>query len=1166
MVEASPQMRDVEFAFDIGHSSIGWAVLGSHGEEPEILGCGSVVFQKDDCLASSRRAFRRQRRHIRSTRQRIARLEKFLVHCGIFTREQLAEKHVAGGGHASPWLLAARVLASNGAERLEWPAFWDVLRWYAHNRGYDSLAHLAGQAVDELSETELAQQKEDTEREQKAIELMQRHGKQTMAETVFAVLCKPHGVVDPLAVNPSRLPFLQTYFKGEKCAFSRKTVREEVERILRAHVDHLKGCDARFIRLMLTPALSKEDRAELAAAGIRLPKRYARGLLFGKLALRFDNRIIATCPITGTKVPGRRQPEFLEYRWAEKLNDLRTGAPIPAGEEAQFPSYKPGDLRALSANERRALDARVRALGFLHIEADKPDKTTGSIKRGRNELRDLVEEITGSDRHNLETMLLVPNIKEAFRLVPIRSGREPFRLVWGAFGAPHDVMGKDGDSRYVDDPLRHRFLAQLLRGKALTPTEVCRQLEGLGRVETSESIRAAVRAAATGRGKFKPERFDSLMSEEFSVERLKGRARFSTEMLIRAVQQTFHPTAPRDPTAIGGCLEQTREVQDRQLVTGLDHKTNNHLVRHRLLILRRLFDELRRQFPGNLLRTTIEVARELKEMSGMTAKQKAKELAGKINQHGAAADAAAKAMQTIVESGGKPKPITASLIRKARVWLDLNRHDIYRDQVIDFVTVIHGGLEIDHVIPRTQRLSDALEALVLTTPAINREKKDRTALQFVVDMNRPANAAKKAQLGIVTEAKFRELVEKLPTKGHRDDARRCERRKKFLLTEKWEAKDFKPGDLTKTSFLAKLGKQQIESVFADLPPEERPPVVTLPGAVTKAFRDRTWNLLPLMSAANAEVLTKLAEKERAKIEGRDYNLKKELRSVTSLHHAVDAAALALIVRMLIPQRETGVHDTLARCIVKERLGEADLAGFWNYVKSRSLPKFFRMAPGNQLVLEDLPQKFKDQLRECLAENLVVQHLPADRSGLATEENSRRFLRMEGGRAVLRQRVRDEKTGKLRVKITDEEPSRCLGLHPTSEGSKLQRQKAVRVITENFAIAILDHAADTAQRFVVVPWHRVHRRIEDLAKENGGHQPRLLRNGQLIRIQNHKDASRNRVWRIRSVKQTLKLDLSHPDLPEMKDSGFGVWREVALPSVGAQQIIVLRRSLSGIASR
>src|SRR5579862_9355013 len=116
---------NLELAFDVGHSSIGWAALqgragvsnAANAPRVNILGCGVVTFGADDCLASKRRDYRRQRRHARATRQRVAQMEKFLAHIKVLSHERLKQTHQQAGGHSVPWVLAARVLASDGDEK-----------------------------------------------------------------------------------------------------------------------------------------------------------------------------------------------------------------------------------------------------------------------------------------------------------------------------------------------------------------------------------------------------------------------------------------------------------------------------------------------------------------------------------------------------------------------------------------------------------------------------------------------------------------------------------------------------------------------------------------------------------------------------------------------------------------------------------------------------------------------------------------------------------------------------------------------------------------------------------------------------------------------------------------------------------------------------------------
>ena len=60
---------DLHLAFDVGHSSIGWAVLHKLPDAPSststVLGTGAVTFGADDCLAVKRRKNRQARRHAR---------------------------------------------------------------------------------------------------------------------------------------------------------------------------------------------------------------------------------------------------------------------------------------------------------------------------------------------------------------------------------------------------------------------------------------------------------------------------------------------------------------------------------------------------------------------------------------------------------------------------------------------------------------------------------------------------------------------------------------------------------------------------------------------------------------------------------------------------------------------------------------------------------------------------------------------------------------------------------------------------------------------------------------------------------------------------------------------------------------------------------------------
>lgn len=418
---------DLELAFDVGHSSIGWAVLDKNG--PDLLGCGAVIFPADDCLASQRRAFRRQRRHIRATRLRIARMKRLLAHLDVLTNEQL-DSVVS----SSPWLLAARVL--RGGEKLTWAELWDVLRWYAHNRGYDGNKGWSRQ--------QSSTNDEDTEKERKANEELKafraKHGREgTMAE----VFC------DRLGINPlTAIASSQIGFRDLGAAFPREGVEAEVERILRA-----QDVEEKVIVAIM------RDHTAVAGPEYRLPARYGQrvngartpgGLLFGQLVPRFENRIIATCPVqfqreyervlaaTGdakkatheaeklAKVPGIGCVEFHRFRWAMQLANVTVA------------TSDTSKTRRLSKDERIAVNAEMEKLGALTPK----------------QFKDLVRAQTKTGKDNLDRLLALPDADKSLVLDPARKLATSGMLgvLW-----PH-----------LDARLQKHTLTNLRRGKSVT--------------------------------------------------------------------------------------------------------------------------------------------------------------------------------------------------------------------------------------------------------------------------------------------------------------------------------------------------------------------------------------------------------------------------------------------------------------------------------------------------------------------------------------------------------------------------------------------------------------------------------------------------------------------------------------------------------------------------
>ncbi|MBI2511910.1 MAG: hypothetical protein HYV96_08025 [Opitutae bacterium] len=1062
---ASTNSPRLELALDIGHSSIGWAVLSTPDvAQPNLLGCGTVIFEKDSALANTRRLHRSQRRHVRATRQRIARMEKLLAHLGVFTESELKSKHVANGGHPTPWLLAARVLATDGQQTLTWPELWDVLRWYAHNRGYEEISGET-RAPDEAESDD---KKKDAEKVANAKAALARFGKSTMAETICAWLGQ-----DALALRAGTT----ASYKANNCAFDReKVVVPEVARILAAHRGKLPHVDEALIA-----ALTLDARA-INVPTIKLPKRFdsgpsrTSGLLFGRLATRYHNRIIGICPISvpERKLPNKNCPEFLRYRWAMNLRKISVAKSI---EEK---------LRTLTPDEIDVLTKRMKEEGRMTSKE--------FIKAAR--------ELGGFVRDNLEQTFMEATADDDLVFDPIQALAKRHKYlstVW-----PH-----------LPPALQARTRGRLRRGK---PTSLARLREEAVKLgHDCAAFDAAVDAlcappAKKSKRQTPPPTRDEVLGAVIDAKRelakLSGRAPYARPLLAKAFDEVM---AGRDPKATGGCLEETDEVRRRREARSIANQTNNHLLRHRLQILSRLLADLVAD-PAygagdeqRFTQITVEVNRELRDMAGLSAQDIAKELGQRLKQHG-------DAVKWLEQDPQVAPKIGAGLIRKARVALDLGKRCPYTGEEFSPIDLVTKRVDLDHIIPRSQRASDSLDSLALTFSAVNKWKKDRTAWQFIQqEGGKPVPDA--PNLSIMTPARFKAHVESLDTKGHLDDYRRKKRRKEFLLLEAYEekARTFTPGQLTQTSQLARLGAQTVRQVLPHLEPHH---LVALPGSVTGAVR-KAWDVLGCLATAAPGVMEKVTLPDGT--EKNEVRTKTEIRDITHLHHALDACVLALAAHF-IPNR-----GNVWRLLAERRLNSAQQAE----LAALDLLDFDERGGFR---LRDLGSGLKEQIRQRLAERRVVQHVPADMSGLRVEENTRGVVKREGGFVHLRQQKRNA-DGKLVVNHTREPEGKVVGLPQCSDVSgKLAKLNGVRVIADNFGVAILkDAALDPALRFIVIPYERVWQRLDELRERNDGSRPLVLRNGMLVEVPRGRYQGR---WMVRGVqlnqKSGMLVDLSYPD--------------------------------------
>jgi CRISPR-associated endonuclease Csn1 len=1103
-------------SFDIGYASIGWCVLSSNGPQtdPEFLGTGVVTFPTDDCLASKRRDLRRTRRHIRSTRQRIERMKRWLVHRGVLSRPDLDKP-----GHPAPFLLAAAAL--QGHRKLNAWELWTVLRWYAHNRGYDGNSRWSRE--EEVNA-------DDTAKEAAAKALMAEKKTDTMAETVCACL-----KLDPAKANKtisSHLPY-----KTLNAAYPRAIVQKEVLTLLQKHLGKIPGLDDKTLDLLFTPeSINLEDRDLLKAADIKLPKRYHGGLLFGQLVPRFDNRIISRCPITWAKTYDDAIAEGKPDEQARKLADKFSK--VPAAKSKEFLEYRFARILANIKADGKPIDKELRQQ--LFDLAGKQGRLTHS------DIEKAVKHHCGGVSTNLEAYFkLHPDSEEALVLDPVM---DEVRKAEGSRAKLSSLW------KHLTDTTRQAIIHEWRKGKAVSLSWIAAQAGESPAL--NDALRKEFAAQKPKKGELRFSNLnDYLQGTRIAPKIPSGRAPYARPVLRQVVEEVRNgldatkankitdPENGENKPANGVLYDlgiPGSRVRQLQSERPLDQLTNNHLVRHRMLILERLLDDLADEFVNKerpVSRVVVEVARELSQFSGMTAKQIASELNSRQKDFKSAVDYIAKHAPDMKLNG--------SIIRKARIAMDMDWHCPFTGEKYE-VTML-PSMEREHIIPYATRNTNALHALVLTWPEVNRMKGKRTAKQFILESaDLPSRQIPgMPRLTLFTPKQFDEFVDKLDTKGHSDDARRKRARKALLATVSFEDKElgFTDGALTKTSHLMKLAMRGLAKRFPEVTCDP------VPGPVTAEIR-KAWDLTGTLALACPGVID---------FQSGETLPKNDIRGLTHMHHAVDAATIALAAHYF-PLQSRGQDQKgkiwqalLKRYRTTEEKEFLHKLGIFDRYQRNRRDKDGKEHQETDVRLRDLHKKVKERLSRSLAECRVMQHLPSDRSGAKGELTTWGVVSIEGNgedaRVKLQQKSSTVENGirKRIVKPGEERAGKLLGLNPKQGAGKLKAIKGAIVIGENYGLAL--DPEPTA-----IPFHDVTARLNSLRDANKGKAVRVLRNGMLIRVNNW--TGKEGLWRIMSCKASMKLDLARPQ--ETKAS----WREVAIPSLLTRGLTILPRRYTG----
>lgn len=672
--------------------------------------------------------------------------------------------------------------------------------------------------------------------------------------------------------------------------------------------------------------------------------------------------------------------------------------------------------------------------------------------------------------------------------------------------------------------------------------------------------------------KKKAKAYEAFLATPLEPVRASGRAPYSTQLMNEAWNEVMDG---KNPKASNGCLEETSEVVAGQLRRAIDEKTNNHLVRHRLTIFRKLLEQLVDEFcdgdVSELDVVNIEVVRDLQEFSAKTQKQIKQLLGLKLAHH---RKMAAYLEEELPKLGGNHK-ITAGLIKKVRIADELGWTCPFTGRMYCLADIIEGRVDREHIIPRSWRPSDSMSSLVLTFGEVNRFKAQRTAWEFM-----QAEETKKVpgapHLQIQPLQRYKAFADGLrpksdprnnPNAAFIDDDRRRWQRKQLLILPKYDARKrtnnderFTEGSLTQCSYINKLAAQQVlDFAFgADGSVNalwDGPRIVHLSGSVTAATRKR-WDLLGCLESICPQTANKV---------------KSEVRDITHLHHALDAIVIGL-TSWYFPN-DGRLWALMSRRYINDEKDQAEFREIL-YKRPGHYPRIaVSFSNRGQWDISGLSKELLKDINACLSERRVVQHQPKTMRGLKVQLNTWRIKGVDpddDSKMQITQAKRGE--GGVRHRINDSQKrTKLLGLQPkqgklrrdTKHGakynehtSKLKDLKGALVIAENYGVALIEPQP------VVISYFDVWNRIEELKKENDGERPKIIQNGSLIEVpkqHGEKPYKYEGRWRVRSIKDTaqgIMLQLS------AVDSVGGLTGNIILKTLLKKSLQVIKTDLTG----
>lgn len=265
------------------------------------------------------------------------------------------------------------------------------------------------------------------------------------------------------------------------------------------------------------------------------------------------------------------------------------------------------------------------------------------------------------------------------------------------------------------------------------------------------------------------------------------------------------------------------------------------------------FDEIR-----------VEMARELKKCS-----KERKEISDAINE----TTKENKEIKEILQKEFNISHVSHNDIIRYRLYKELESNGyktLYSNTYIDKGRLFCKDFEIEHIIPKAKLFDDSFSNKTLETSAVNGEKKDSTAYDYIANTHDEEYVAQ-------YKNKIDSLFKNKKISKTKHD--------KLLMTEKDIPTSFIERDLRNTQYIARKAMEMLGSIAKTVTPTT--------GAITNYLRE-DWQLVDVMKELNYDKYEKLGLTETIQDEsGRCIKrIKNWTKRNDHRHHAVDALIIA----------------------------------------------------------------------------------------------------------------------------------------------------------------------------------------------------------------------------------------------------------------------------------